>query len=117
VVAVGLAVAAEFMDANSEKSEFEGVLEALGSPKIASAIWSWSASLEICAMSLAGAFSSAVSTAVEDKVPSSGEFSLESVWSRSESPALVEETDPIEQSAFGIPIGPDRVSFSPLTIL
>lgn len=72
MVAVGLAVAAEFMDANSEKSEFEGVLEALGSPKIASAIWSWSASLEICAMSLAGAFSSAASTLGDDRVDNRG---------------------------------------------
>lgn len=58
-------------------------------------------------MSEAGAFSSAASTLGDESVDASGEFSLVSVWSRSERPLLVEATDPI--NAFTLLIGfPDR---------
>ena len=46
-------------------------------------------------MSLAGAFSSAAWMVGEESVGSRGEFSLVSVWSRSERPLLVAATDPI----------------------
>jgi hypothetical protein len=57
---------------------------------------------EIWTMSLAGAFWSAAWIAGEDRVDSRGEFSLVSVWSRSESPLLVEATDPIIMLIVGI---------------
>ena len=75
-------------------------------------------------MSLAGAFSSAVWMAGEERVESSGEFSLVSVWSRSVRPLLLEPVVPDEEalaaaidpiSAFITMIGAGAESFSSLT--
>ena len=61
-------------------------------------------------MSPADALSSAFSTAGEDNVDAKGEFSLVRVWSRSERPALVEETELIR--AFARHIGKNANFFS-----
>src|ERR1700722_10022402 len=62
-------------------------------------------------MSHAGAFSSAACTFGEERVESSGEFSLVSVWSKSDRPLFVEGTDPIKKPSL-YKIGTDRECFS-----
>ncbi len=70
---------------------------------------------EIWTMSLAGAFSSAAWMVGEESVGSRGEFSLVSVWSRSERPLLVAATDPINTASFFFVIGGAPESFRALT--
>ena len=114
----------ELASANAEKRLSVGESDELVIPNRASVAWSCMAWSEISTMSLAGAFSSAVWMAGEERVESSGEFSLVSVWSRSVRPLLLEPVLPDEEalaaaidpiSAFPDKIGAQAESFNTLT--